>query len=509
MLLNFSLRAPEFPNGAQWLNSKDSLLLSGLKGHVVVLDFWTYCCINCIHILPDLKWLEEKYRDQPVMVIGVHAAKFLNEQDSSNIESAIARYQIEHPVVVDNDHRIWDSYAVRAWPTFVVIDTKGYIQAHFSGEGHREDLDVVVHKLIVEGRKNKTLAKESLRVEKPISKNTSALAFPGKICFHPTKNELFIADSNHHRILHCQLDTVDSAKVLHVIGSGNEGKVDGSFSVASLNKPQGLWCDGDQLFICDTDNHLIRKANLHNQTIETVAGTGEQSHWGEIGGLARSTSLSSPWDITPDPSNPGDHLIAMAGSHQIWKYSPESGSIIAVVGSGQENLVDGPFHSAQLAQPSGICGSITSKSVFFADSEVSAIRQLNLEKKKVQTLVGHGLFTFGLKDGLFEDALLQHPLGLCVDENEGEGKNVFVADTYNHAIRLLDLSKQVVTTLIKRESHDVCSIDDKSCNMLPLSEPNDVKKRGQCLYIADTNNHLIRVFDVEKKTLTDLQIAGL
>jgi thiol-disulfide isomerase/thioredoxin len=499
MLLNFSLRAPEFPPQFQWLNTTQPLSLKTLRGHVVILDFWTYCCINCIHILPDLKWIEQKYQGKPVVVIGVHSAKFKNEEKPENISSAIARYGIEHPVVVDEGHKVWDSYAVRAWPSFVVIDTEGYIKGHFSGEGHRDELDSLVQMLLLEGKRKKILAKGPIKIDRPTQTTPAQLQFPGKICLDQKNNRIFISDSNHNRILQCRFSSPTSVEVEAIIGNGKEGQTDGSYAQATFNHPQGMCVVRNNIFVCDTENHSLRKIDLDGKKVTTIAGTGQQAEWGARGGKATTTALSSPWDVI----NVGNALfIAMAGSHQIWKYNFEDEIISVYAGNGGENLVDGPRQSAQLAQPSGIASGGTN--IFFADSEVSAIRALHLVGENVGTVVGHGLFIFGLKDGSYEEALMQHPLGLCEDNAK-----LYVADTYNHAIRIIDLVKEQVSTLIKRESKEVCSIDDKNCAVLPLDEPNDVKKMGQYLYIADTNNHLIRVFDLEKRELQELKILGI
>ncbi|HEX2869201.1 MAG TPA: thioredoxin-like domain-containing protein [Ignavibacteriales bacterium] len=126
--------APEFPDGLDWLNVDHPIKLSDLRGKVVLLDFWTFCCINCMHIIPDLKKLEAKYPGE-LAVIGVHSAKFLSEQETGNIRQAILRYDIEHPVVNDKDFKIWTSYGANAWPTVVLIDPRGDVVGHHSGEG--------------------------------------------------------------------------------------------------------------------------------------------------------------------------------------------------------------------------------------------------------------------------------------------------------------------------------------------------------------------------------------
>lgn len=494
------IRAPQFPADSTWLNSKHpNLTLADLRGQVVLLDFWTYCCINCIHVLPDLQYLEAKYKDAPFAVIGVHSAKFENEQDLNNIISAIDRYQISHPILVDNNHGVWDEYAVRAWPTFVLIDAEGYIQKQYSGEGLREMLASDIQSLLEEAKANKTLSARPLELFQESTVTHTLLSFPGKIVFDDTGKRLFISDSNHNRILVCELSDYKHVSIQQIIGSGIAGNIDGAFEEAQLKHPQGVCYRDEKLYICDTENHTIRAADLITKQLTTLAGTGSQAAGTEdedIGPL--QTSLNSPWDIDYID---GHLYIAMAGSHQIWSYNMEYNQIEVFAGNRRENIVDGYRFYAQLAQPSGL--SINNGTMYFADSEVSALRKIDLKTEEVKTLIGTGLFNFGHEDGSFERGRLQHPLGVCA-----EGNTIYIADTYNHAIREADLEKKELSTVIgKKKESNVCMIGDASCQLLPLFEPNDVVKMDRFLYIADTNNHLIRVYDLEKKLLEEVTIS--
>ena len=116
--------APSLDGGTAWLNTSGEISLKDLRGKVVLIDFWTYCCINCIHVLPDLKYLEEKYADE-LVVIGCHSAKFDNEKDTEAIRRAIVRYEIEHPVINDSEMIVWRKMGARSWPTLVLIDPEG------------------------------------------------------------------------------------------------------------------------------------------------------------------------------------------------------------------------------------------------------------------------------------------------------------------------------------------------------------------------------------------------
>ena len=488
------VKAHEFPENFQWLNTKEPLSLEKLKGHVVILDFWTYCCINCMHTLPELAKIEQKYHGKPVVIVGVHSAKFFNEQDAKNIEQAILRYEIEHPVVVDKNMQIWQNYGISGWPTIAIIDPAGNIVYKQSGEGQREYVEDVVDVLLEKHSKAGTLAPKPIEIERPKVADKKTLSYPGKLAFSPDKKMIAVSDSNHNRILVLDID----GKIKHVVGSGERGFVDGNFEKASFFRPQGVLWKDDKIYVAGTENHSLREIDLLTKNVSTLAGTGRQGQWMQAGGDGRSTALSSPWDLA---YNDKKIFIAMAGSHQIWAYNVENRKVEPFAGSGYENIVDSNLHDSQFAQPSGL--SIYDNYLFVADSEVSAIRRIDLEKGMVRTVVGEGLFIFGYQDGDLSEARFQHPLGLHAD-----GNKIFVADTYNHAIRLIDLVEGKVTTLVGKPSmKTVCNIDDPSCDTLGLFEPSDVKLHNNKLYITDTNNHLIRIFDLSKKVLQTLNIS--
>ncbi|HBN79010.1 MAG TPA: hypothetical protein DD473_24995, partial [Planctomycetaceae bacterium] len=198
--------APSFEGGHGWLNTSEPLDWKDLKGKVVLIDFWTYCCINCMHVLPDLEYLENKYPNE-LVVIGVHSAKFENEQDTSAIRSAIQRYEIKHPVINDADMKVWQKFGSRSWPTLVIVDPEGKYIGYVSGEGNRKTLDGVISKLIDYHRTKGTLNEEPLKFELEAAKLAETpLQFPGKVLADAENNWLFISDSNHNRIIVCRLD---------------------------------------------------------------------------------------------------------------------------------------------------------------------------------------------------------------------------------------------------------------------------------------------------------------
>jgi thiol-disulfide isomerase/thioredoxin len=383
-------KAPDFPENFEWINIDEPLNFSKLKGSVVVLDFWTYCCINCMHTLPTLAKLGEKYRGKPVVFIGVHSGKFFTEQEANNVKNAVARYEIEHPVVVDKEMQIWGKFQINAWPTILIIDPAGTIVYKQSGEGQKDEIDDTIEVLLQNHAKKGTLAANPVQIKHSAKIQSRLLSFPGKISISKT-GKIALSDSNHNRILVTDI----SGKILHVVGNGKAGLEDGDFVSTKFFRPQGVIWKENEIFVADTENHALRKINLGQNKVETVVGTGKQGPWISGGGKGKSVSITSPWDVALK-----DNLIyiAMAGNHQIWTYNTESQMVLPFAGSGQENIIDGPVRSAQLAQPSGL--SIFEDKLYFADSEVSAIRQVDLLSKQVKTIVGHGLFEFGHQDGI-------------------------------------------------------------------------------------------------------------
>ncbi len=467
-------KAHEFPEGARWLNVDDPLTLSDLRGKVVLLDFWTYCCINCMHVIPDLKRLEERYPE--LVVIGVHSAKFHNEQVRENIRHSVLRYEIEHPVVIDNDFALWSAYGIRAWPSFVLIDPVGNVAGKASGEGPYAMFDDAIASISAafgDQVDREPFPMDLVRDREP----GAALSYPGKIEVDQAGGRLFLSDSNHNRIVVFKPD----GEITEVIGSGTSGARDGPFQDSEFWRPQGLAYDlrDDMLYVADTENHLVRRVDLKARTVTTILGRG---HQGGRASKGRGTdlALNSPWDLTIM----GDHLyIAMAGPHQIWRMDLQTLEAEVFAGSGREDIVDGPRDRAALAQPSGIDND--GERIFFADSEVSAVRMV--EDGQVRTLVGAGLFEFDDIDGPLDQARFQHPIGVM--HHMG---NVYVADTYNHKVRIIELESGRVSTLAgtgRSGESDGPSLE------ATLSEPNDVAILNGNLYIVDTNNHLIRLLE--------------
>jgi hypothetical protein len=410
-----------------------------------------------------LRPLEERFGDD-LVVVGVHSPKFEHERDHEALVRAVARYDVGHPVLDDPDRVTWDQYGVRAWPTLVLVDPAGYAVAAVSGEGNAAALEKTIAKMIEEHRAAGTLNEAPIETLPP-AVGGGPLRFPGKIATGPD-GLLVIADSGHNRLVVARTNEAgDGAEVLAVAGTGARDAVDGGFSDAAFNDPQGLlFLDSRTLLAADTGNHLIRRLDLVNETVETIAGTGAQARWGATGGPAKRTALNSPWDLELWD---GVVTIAMAGPHQLWTLDLEKEDVGLLAGSGMENLVDGPAQVAAMAQPSGL--SSDNGRFWVVDSETSSLRYLD-RSGCLFTSVGTGLFNFGYSDGPADDALLQHPLGVVVTP---EGP--VVCDTYNSALRRYNLRSDQLVTLAREE----------------LSEPSGAALLGGDLLVADTNNHRI------------------
>jgi DNA-binding beta-propeller fold protein YncE len=486
-------KAPELDGGTAWLNTDNPLKLADLRGRVILLDFWTLCCINCIHTLPDLARLEAKYPGV-LVVIGVHTPKFPNEKKTESIRKAILRYQVNHPVVNDAEAIIWRRYRVNSWPTLALIDPEGNFYGRISGEGVYDVLDQHIGKLVKEYRAKKMLKSDPLPFHLARLKETAErpLYFPGKVLADARSNRLFIADSTHHRIVITDLE----GKKIAVAGTGKAGKVDGAFDKASFNDPQGMALVGDTLYVADRKNHMIRALDLKSQTVKAVAGIGEQDRTARRfgGGPALKVGLNSPWDVLAH----GDKLfVAMAGHHQIWTL--ETGADARVnpyAGDGSEDLADGTLHKSSFAQPSGLASD--GKTLFVADAETSAIRAVPLDPAdgEVKTIVGEGLFEFGDVDGVGSKVRLQHALGVAYHKGK-----LYVADTYNSKIKVIDPIKASCITLeLKAPEGEKGAI---------LNEPGGLSFAGNKLFVADTNNHRIRVIDLAAQTISTLRLLGV
>ena len=443
-----------------------------------------------MHALPQLAELEAEYRDEMV-VVGVHSAKFTQEKSLDNVRQAVLRYDIKHPVANDSGFEVWRQWGVRAWPTFMFVSPEGTVLGKHEGEFDRDALDKAIAGLIADYDAKGLIDRSPMHFTLERDKMSDGpLSFPGKVLADKESDTLVVADSNHNRLVVAGLD----GQVRAMVGSGAAGLRDGDFASARFRDPQGIALTGDQIYVADTKNHAIRRVNLSEGNVITLAGTGQPAPRFSSGGPARSTRIKSPWDVALSEAN---LYIAMAGFHQIWRLDLVSGSIAPHAGSGRENIVDGPLDSAQLAQPSGIVSD--GSKLYFADSETSAIRTAEVDAAGVvSTIVGEDLFSFGDLDGPGKSARLQHPLGVDL-----AGGFLYLTDTYNNKVKRIELVTGEVTTLFGTGQP---GLEDGYGKQASFHEPAGLSVAGDLIFVADTNNHAIRVADIVTGSVSTLEV---
>ncbi|QAY69364.1 NHL domain-containing thioredoxin family protein [Xylanimonas protaetiae] len=363
--------------GRGWLNTGGrSLDLADLRGRLVILDFWTFCCVNCLHVLDELRELEARYRDV-LVIVGVHSPKFEHEADPVALAAAVERYSVEHPVLDDPELVTWGAYTARAWPTLVVIDPEGYVVAQMAGEGHASALEALVASLVAEHEAKGTLHR-GVGPYVPPAPTSGTLRFPAKAVALPG-GTLLVADAGHHSL--AELGP-DGETLVRRIGSEERGLVDGGPGEARFSEPNGLCLVpsglrerlGYDVVVADTVNHALRGVRLADGLVTTLAGTGEQFMVGGqenvvLGGRPRpydgtelpstAVRLSSPWDVAWSDVA-GGFVVAMAGTHTLWLFDPTAprpgapGTVRLFAGTMNEGLEDGTGETAWFAQPSGL-----------------------------------------------------------------------------------------------------------------------------------------------------------
>jgi sugar lactone lactonase YvrE/peroxiredoxin len=459
------IKAPHFPDSLEWFNTEHPVNLDAQQGRVILLDFTTYCSLQCIATLDDLEYLENKYHDN-ILIIGIHSPRFPGERTAGHIRKVIARHGINHPIINDHDQRLKKLYGIKQQQTLVVIDTNGNITGATSGRNKRHKLDRAVGILLDKASKPATTPCAANTAPKNC-KPSRALAFPGRI--HATDNRIFIADSGHNRIL----VTTNRGHVLQQFGCSSPDFIDGKGAAAAFNNPQGMLLSDDCLYVADSGNHAIRRIHLHSEEVVTIAGTGKP------GDPPQNSYFENPREVnlnTPRGLALKDNIIyiAMSGSHQIWALSLVPDTMEVIAGSGNKALKDGIAHLASFAQPSAL--SIMGNTLYVADAESSAIRAIDLATRNVTTIVGSEQHGYGYHDGFVPDARFQFPLDLNADQHSGA---LWIADTYNNKIRKIALYDNLVSSVTVSS---------------PLNQPGGLAFSGNSLYIANTNQHeIIRI----------------
>ncbi|TAN05529.1 MAG: redoxin domain-containing protein [Rhodanobacteraceae bacterium] len=466
-------RSVEFPAGLAWFNVNRPLTLADLRGRAVLLDFFTPGCINCIHMLPAERQLEHHFGTR-LVVVGIDSPKFTASTTRAGLEAFIQRYSLGHPIVLDPTMDLWNAYGVQAWPTLVLLGPNGDVLRTFIGEQSYAQLAAPVEAALKDAPPASKLPRLPLQ---PIVFQAHALATPGGIAVSPTL--VAIADASHNRVILAG----HGGALRAVIGNGCAGDADGSYTGARFNRPHGLTFHAGALYVADTGNQLLRRIDLATHTVTTIAGDGQRGFDTRGRFPARAATLNSPWDVA---WHTGQLYVSMAGDHQIWRYDPASQSIGAWAGTGAEGLVDGSRGEAEFAQPSGL--TTHGNTLYDVDPESSSVRAIALPEGKVRTLAGSGLFDFGLRDGAAGHALLQHAEGIAW--NDG---SLYVADTFNNALRKLDPATHQVST--------VAALLDRPLAIAPLA--------ADVLLVAEGNGNRIDAVHLPDGKVSPWPIAGL
>ena len=446
------VRAPEL-RGRGWLNTGgEDYSIADFRGRFVLLDFWTFCCVNCLHVLDELRPVEEKYAEE-LVVVGVHSPKFVHEADPVALAQAVERYGVPHPVLDDPDLVTWQAYTARAWPTLVLVDPEGYVVAQYAGEGHAHAIEALLAELVEEHRARGTLQPGGSPYVPPVVEPTD-LRFPAK-AVRLGDGRVLVADAGHDEVVELAVDHGGEDRVLRRFGGFREPN-----GLCLL--PEDVATEvGYDVVVADTVHHQLRGIALGSGEVRVLAGDGSQ--WMQGDGSGR---LSSPWDVAWWQ---GRVWVAMAGIHQLWTFDPRTGSVEVAAGTTNEGLLDGAAAEAWFAQTSGLAPA--GDRLWLADSETSSLRWVEASSggpAEVRTAVGSGLFDFGFRDGPGEQALLQHPLGVTVLPDG----SVAVCDTYNGAVRRFDPATGEMSTLAAG-----------------LAEPSGAFVDGDLLVVVESGAH--------------------
>ncbi|XP_063891235.1 NHL repeat-containing protein 2 [Helicoverpa armigera] len=534
----------DFKKNLEWVNVSEPISLAQhCSDKIVILDFWTYCCINCYHVLPDLAHIEKLHSvEKGVVVIGVHCAKFTNEKDSSNVLSAVQRYGIHHPVVNDADSCMWDALGIKCWPTLLILGPGNKPLFVLTGEGHRDELVWYVGNAVRHFGSRISNAPIAIAPAKHLKPKTEELLyFPSKLALNPyyrgRADEPFLAisDTGHHRIVLTDCAGV----VLRIVGGLEPGFKDGKLNEAQFNSPQGVcWLSSNVLAVCDTNNHAVRAIHLDEGTVEILAGTGEQSPHGDPGInyilyvsiILNEAQFNSPQGVCWLSSN----VLAVCdtNNHAVRAIHLDEGTVEILAGTGEQSPHGDPginyilyvsiiLNEAQFNSPQGVCW-LSSNVLAVCDTNNHAVRAIHLDEGTVEILAGTGEQSPHGDPGInyilyvsiiLNEAQFNSPQGVC-----WLSSNVLaVCDTNNHAVRAIHLDEGTVEILAgtgEQSPHGDPGINYILYVSIILNEAQFNSPQGVCwlssnvLAVCDTNNHAVRAIHLDEGTVEILAGTG-
>ncbi|MCB1178474.1 MAG: hypothetical protein KDK36_12890, partial [Leptospiraceae bacterium] len=291
-----------------------------------------------------------------------------------------------------------------------------------------------------------------------------------------------------HRILKIDFET---KTVNEIIGNGEPGHKNGNYKTTKFFKPRGLYKKENFLYVADYGNHSIRRVDLKNKIVSTVAGTGKNSDDSAKEGNAPTSSLNYPLDITEIENK---LYITQMGDNKIVTFDLNTGNLDIFAGNGEKNIKDGDPLFSSLAQPTGIVSK--DKDLYFLDSDGNSLRRAETEYSgKIETLIGKSLFDYGDSDGSYNGTKLQFPMGIFLKEEK-----LYIADSFNNKIKEVDLTAKKVTSLKAYEKQKKFSWIKKEAN---FNEPSSILIKNGNAIISDTNNHSLQLLNLEKKEVSE------
>jgi sugar lactone lactonase YvrE len=281
-----------------------------------------------------------------------------------------------------------------------------------------------------------------------------------------------------------------TAEVTFFAGSGNKGAAEGLGAEATFRNPIGITTDGNNLYVADTSNNKIRKIVIATGSVTTLAGSGTK---GGDDGDGAAASFNYPVGITTDGTN---LYIGDTWNQKIRKIVIASGVVTTLAGSGHKGAEEGTGTAASFSDPDGI--TTDGKNLYVVDSGNHKIRKIIIATGVVSTLAGSG--TQGKKDGTATDTSFQYPHGITTD-----GRNLYVADSWNSKIRKIVIATGVVTTIAGSGAEGALDGTGKAAT---FNSPNSVTTDGSNLYVSDEENNIIRKIEIATGVVTTLAGSG-
>ena len=421
---NQNVRAVPLDN-ANWVQGKPILISSDMK-KPLLLDFWTFGCMNCLNIIPDLKLLENMFGDD-LDIVSIHTPKFEKEQNIKSLKKSLDFLDISHSVIADNDACLWDAYAVKAWPTWILVDPSGYVALHEQGEGHLQKFAQAIQSFIDV----------------------------------PAKEEPFVSTKKDMSVIEVSKDwmTIGCQSELDIYTGDKKVKTVKGFSMIS-----GLLIVDDTVFVADRYRGEVSIIDLNSYAQKILV-----------------KGLRAPYGLEFIHSN---LFISLAGSHKITVVNLDTLQTQEIAGNGFEGLRDGVGDQVLLAQPQAL--AFDEDRLWFLDTETSSLRYML--GREVFTEFGEGLFSFGDDN---KKLLLQHPQDMTLGRY-GDGCGVgrlFIADTYNDKIKVYDPEDKSMQTLVE-----------------DIEMPISISKSGCRLYIICLGKEKPYVFDLKVMKLESLEL---